>query len=59
MCNLSQVVKEKGMAEGRAEGELIVIARMLDNGYTEADIIKLGYTNDDIKKAKEMITVNA
>lgn len=34
MCNLSQGIREKGKAEGRAEGQEIMILNMHRKGYT-------------------------
>lgn len=34
MCNLSQGIREKGRAEGRAEGEVRIILNMYHKGYS-------------------------
>ena len=66
MCNLSQVVKEKGIAEGRAEGRaegatkerLRTINKMLQKGYSSEDILELGFTSEEINEAEKSLFVD-
>ena len=34
MCNLSQGIREKGIAQGRAESEIEIILNMYENNFT-------------------------
>lgn len=58
MCNLSQGIEEKGIAIGRAEGEVItetrIIVNMHNKGFTAEQIAAA--TDKDIEDVKTIIT---
>ena len=53
MCNLSQGIKEDGIAIGRAEGEAGLIMKMYKNGLTAEQIASA--TDKDIEEVKAII----
>ena len=53
MCNLSQGIKEDGIAIGRAEGEAGLIIKMYKNGFTAEQIASA--TDKDIEEVKAII----
>lgn len=53
MCNLSQGIKEDGIAIGRVEGEAGLIMKMHKNGLTAEQIASA--TDKDIKEVKAII----
>lgn len=57
MCNLAEGIEEEalaiGRAEGRAEERLDAIKRMISKNYSEESILDLGFTKEEINKAKE------
>ena len=53
MCNLSQGIKEDGIAIGRAEGEAGLIMKMYKNGFTAEQIASA--TDKDIEEVKAII----
>ncbi len=63
MCNLSQDIKYEALREGRREGRreerVALIRLLLLRGDSEESIIELGFTENDIKKAKKIINKNA
>ena len=58
MCNLSQGIKEAGIAEGKAvgmaEGKAEIITNMHNNGFTLEQIVVA--TGMDLSKIKDIIT---
>ena len=53
MCNLSQGIKEDGIAIGCAEGEAGLIMKMYKNGFTAEQIASA--TDKDIQEVKVII----
>ena len=53
MCNLSQGIKEEGIAIGRAEGEAGLIIKIYKNGFTAEQIASA--TDKDIQEVKAII----
>lgn len=51
MCNLSQGIREKGIAEGEARGEARIILNMYKNGYTLEQIAEAADKNIEEVKA--------
>lgn len=50
MCNLSQGIKEAGIAEGVEKGKAEVIMNMHNNGFTlEQILVATGMTVEEIK----------
>ena len=49
---LLRMGKEEGMAEGREEGKIEAIQKMIRNGCTEEFILGLDYTEEDYTKAE-------
>ena len=45
---------EKGIEQGREEERTSLICLMILRGFREETIIDLGFTQDDIKRAKEI-----
>ena len=62
MCNLSDVVEERGIEKGIEKGtekeRTRVIQKMIEKGYTKEDILDLDYTEDEYKKAKDAVGVD-
>lgn len=62
MCNLSDVVEERGIEKGIEKGtekeRTRVIQKMIGKGYTKEDILDLDYTEDEYKKAKDAVGVD-
>ena len=54
MCNLSQGIKEAGIAEGKAAGKAEVVTNMYNNGFTLEQIAVA--TGMDLPKIKDIIT---
>lgn len=52
MCNLSQGIKEKGRAEGMKQERIRAIQALLRQKCDKKFILKLGYTEDEIKNAE-------
>ena len=59
MCNLSDVVEERGIEKGTEKERTRVIQKMIEKGYTKEDILDLDYTEDEYKKAKDAVGVDA
>ena len=57
MCNLSQGIKEAGIAEGIAEGETKIIINMHNNGFSLEQIIKA--TNKTAEEINAIIEQNS
>ena len=55
MCNLSDVVEERGIRKERIR----VIQKMIEKGYTKEDILDFDYTEDEYRKAKDAVGVDA
>ena len=53
MCNLSQGIKEDGIAIGRVEGEAGLIIKMYKNGFTAEQIVLA--TDKDMEEVKAII----
>ena len=50
MCNLSQGIKEAGIAEGMEKGKAEVVLNMHNNGFTlEQIVVATGMTIEEIK----------
>ena len=45
---------EKGREEGMEKGRLSAVATILANGCSDADCIRLGFTAEEIARAKEL-----
>ena len=62
MCNLSDVVEERGIEKGIEKGtekeRTRVIQKMIGKGYTKEDILDMDYTEDEYKKAKDAVGVD-
>ena len=58
MCNLSDVVEERGIEKGTEKERTRVIQKMIEKGYTKDDILDLDYTEDEYKKAKDAVGVD-
>ena len=58
MCNLSDVVEERGIEKGTEKERTRVIQKMIEKGYTKEDILDLDYTEDEYKKAKDAVGVD-
>lgn len=52
MCNLSDLVEERGIQKGR-EQERFDAIRRLSEKLSEEEILNFGYTEEEIRKAKE------
>ena len=53
MCNLSQGIKEDGIAIGRAEGEAGIILKMYKNGFSAEQIAAA--TDKEVDAVRNMI----
>lgn len=53
MCNLSQGIKEDGIAIGKEMGEAKIIIRMHNNGFTIQQIADA--TDKDVKEVEDII----
>ena len=58
MCNLSDVVEERGIEKGTEKERTRVIQKMIEKGYTKEDILDLDYTEDEYKKAKDAVGID-
>ena len=59
MCNLSDVVEERGIEKGTEKERTRVIQKMIEKGYTKEDILDFDYTEDEYRKAKDAVGVDA
>ena len=55
MCNLSQGVKEEGIAIGRAEGEAGIILKMYKNGFMVEQIASA--TDKTIEEVEALLAI--
>ena len=46
--------REEGMEKGMEKGRLSAVATILANGCSDADCIRLGFTAEEIARAKEL-----
>ncbi len=62
MCNLSELVKERGIKEGIKEGitreRIAAVERMLRANFTKDQIISCGYTEEEIERAYNALYAN-
>lgn len=58
MCNLSELVEERGIKKGITRERIAAIERMLKANFTKDQIISCGYTEEEIKKAENAVYVN-
>lgn len=49
-----EIGRSEGISQGISQGVAEVISKMLDRGDSEKSILELGYTPDDISRAKVM-----
>ena len=59
MCNLSDVVEERGIEKGTEKERTRVIQKMIEKGYTKEDILDFDYTEDEYRTAKDAVGVDA
>lgn len=45
---------EKGREEGREKERLSAVSNLLSHGYTEGDCMELGYSAEEVARAKEL-----
>lgn len=67
MCNLSELVEERGIKKGLTQGltqgitrgieqeRMAAIGRMMKANVTKEQIISFGYTEDEIEKAENTL----
>jgi predicted transposase YdaD len=56
MCNLSQGIKEQGIAIGQARGESLIIRKMYKNGFTIQQIAQA--TEKDIEEIERIVEID-
>ena len=54
MCKAWEDQKKICIEEGREEGAIKKLAQLIDNGAIEADLLKVGYTREEIEKARKI-----
>ena len=59
MCNWSESIREQARMEGRMEGRIEAIEGMLRVNITREQILSMGYTEAEYKKAESALYVNA
>ena len=55
MCNLSELVEERGMRRGIAQERIAAVERMMKANVTKEQIISFGYTEDEIEKVESTL----
>lgn len=58
MCNLSELVEERGIKKGITRERIAAIKRMLKANFTKKQIISCGYTEEEIKRAENALYAN-
>ena len=52
MCNLSGLIEERGIEQGRHLERIATIQKMIQNGFSKEIILGLDYTEDEYAEAK-------
>lgn len=56
MCDVAQKLEDKGIAKGKAQGRIRMLADFLSNGGSEADAKRmLKVTDEEIAQAKGIL----
>ena len=59
MCNWSESIRERAIIEGRIEGRIEAIERMIRANITREQILSMGYTEAEYEKAQSALYANA
>lgn len=58
MCNLSELVEERGIKKGITQERVAAVERMLKANFTKDQIISCGYTEEEIERAESRLYEN-
>lgn len=58
MCNLSELVEERGIKKGITQERVAAVERMLKANFTKDQIISCGYTEEEIERAESALYAN-
>lgn len=58
MCNLSELVEERGIKKGITRERIAAIERMLKANFTKDQVISCGYTEEEIERAESALYAN-
>ncbi len=59
MCNLSELVEERGIKKDVTRERIAAVERMLKANATKEQIISFGYTEEEIERAENALYTNA
>lgn len=58
MCNLSELVEERGIKKGITRERIAAIERMLKANATKEQIVSFGYTEEEIERVESRLYAN-